>query len=189
LFRLTHSSLNAVTSSCVPESSLLELGALELRTAGSEGGRHGNAPPPPATGLGLRSGAWPRRWSRLRCPPSPADVDCAERAGQSGRPGRRGPSRSDSAGPGHHRCARNHDHLRHVFGIASRTRPLGAACSRRRHDQPPAAYALARDYFRWRRQVPARCWVRTNVLLSRRCWTPLTFSGRAIFAYSHDLRL
>ncbi len=31
LFRLTHSSLNAVTSSCVPESILLELGAPELR--------------------------------------------------------------------------------------------------------------------------------------------------------------
>src|SRR5260221_9031065 len=27
------------------------------------------------------------------------------------------------------RCARTRDHLRHVFGIASRTRPLGAACS------------------------------------------------------------
>ena len=44
---------------------------------------------------------------------------------------------------------------------------------------PPAAYALARGYF----QVPARVLDSTRRKLSRRCWTPLTFSGRAIFAY------
>jgi len=55
-----------------------------------------------------------------------------------------------------------------------------------RHDQPPAAYALVRGYFRWWRQVLDS----TRRKLSRRCWTPLTFSGRAIFARtSHDLQL
>ena len=52
LFRLTHSSLNAVTSSCVPESGLLESGAPEGRAPGSERAT--------ATGLSVRSGAWPR---------------------------------------------------------------------------------------------------------------------------------
>jgi len=51
--------------------------------------------------------------------------------------------------PRHQRGARTRDHLRHVFGIASRTRPLGAASDRMRRDQPPTAYALVSDYFRW----------------------------------------
>ena|SRR6266446_2369672 len=37
LLGLTHSSFNAVTRSCVPESSLLELGAPELRMPGGPG--------------------------------------------------------------------------------------------------------------------------------------------------------
>ena len=58
-----------------------------------------------------------------------------------------------SSRPIHHRGARTHDHLQRVFGIASRTRPRGATSDRIRHDQLPAAYALVRGYFRWRRQV------------------------------------
>ncbi len=44
---------------------------------------------------------------------------------------------------------------------------------------PPTAYELVRGYFRWWRQMLDS----NQRKLSRRCWTPLTFSGRAIFAY------
>ncbi|HEX9412340.1 MAG TPA: hypothetical protein VF916_02460 [Ktedonobacterales bacterium] len=48
-----------------------------------------------------------------------------------------------------------------------------------RHNQPPTAYALVRGYFGWWRKVLDS----TRRKLSRRFMTPLTVSGRAIFAY------
>jgi hypothetical protein len=46
-------------------------------------------------------------------------------------------------------------------------------------DQSTTAYALVSGYFRWWRQVLDS----TRRKLSRRFRTPLTFGGRAIFAY------
>ena len=119
---LRHSSLNAVTSSCVPESSLAELGAAGTARA---------------------------------------------------------------ARPGQRRCARTPDHLRHVFGIASRTRPLGAACDHMRHDLPSTAYALVRAIS----GGGARCWIRPGASgADGSGHRSLSAAGRSSRT-SHDLRL
>jgi hypothetical protein len=68
-----------------------------------------------------------------------------------------------------------HDQLWHVFGTASRTWPLSAACHRITQDQPPTAYPQVRGCLsRWWQVLGSN-----QRRLSRRFYRPLPLATRA----------